>query len=138
MRSAAVGINGRYKPFTPKCLGQPFIPIHFIDLYVSKKRKWFCYMNGSQPPAEVVALDQAVVDDSHQMTVFTVNGQQIHARVEGPQEAPLAVLIHGWCSSWYTWKPLLPALSKRFRCLALDLPGYGSSPAAAAAPNAPD
>lgn len=63
------------------------------------------------------------------MSVYTINGQQIHVQEEGPADAPVAILIHGWCSSWYTWAPLLPALSKRFRCLAVDLPGYGNSPA---------
>lgn len=62
------------------------------------------------------------------MSVYTIRGQRIHVREEGPVDAPIAILIHGWCSSWYTWKPLLPALSKRFRCLAIDLPGYGNSP----------
>jgi pimeloyl-ACP methyl ester carboxylesterase/CRP-like cAMP-binding protein len=73
-------------------------------------------------------------DEGHAMTTYTVGGQQINVRQEGPLDAPVAVLIHGWCSSWYTWKPLLPALSKRFRCLAIDLPGFGASPAAPDAP----
>lgn len=68
------------------------------------------------------------------MTTYTVGGQQINVRQEGPPDAPVAILIHGWCSSWYTWKPLLPALSKRFRCLAIDLPGFGASPATPDAP----
>ena len=73
-------------------------------------------------------------DEGQDMTTYTVGGQQINVRQEGPLDAPVAVLIHGWCSSWYTWKPLLPALSKRFRCLAIDLPGFGTSPATPAAP----
>lgn len=63
------------------------------------------------------------------MSTYIINDQTLHVREEGPIDAPIAILIHGWCSSWYTWKPLLPALSKRFRCLAVDLPGYGMSPA---------
>jgi|HigsolmetaAR202D_1030399.scaffolds.fasta_scaffold00032_6 Predicted hydrolases or acyltransferases (alpha/beta hydrolase superfamily) len=62
------------------------------------------------------------------MSTYIINDQVLHVREEGPTDAPIAILIHGWCSSWYTWKPLLPVLSKRFRCLAVDLPGYGSSP----------
>lgn len=61
------------------------------------------------------------------MTTYTVNGQRIFARVEGPASGQVALLVHGWSSSWYALSPLLPDLSRRFRCVALDLPGYGNS-----------
>jgi pimeloyl-ACP methyl ester carboxylesterase len=47
---------------------------------------------------------------------------------EGSSGDQVAVLIHGWSSSWYAVSPLLPTLKARFRCLAVDLPGYGKSP----------
>lgn len=59
---------------------------------------------------------------------FVVNGQRIVARVQGPDRGRLLLLIHGWSSSWYALSPLLPYLSDRFRCVAVDLPGYGESP----------
>jgi pimeloyl-ACP methyl ester carboxylesterase len=57
-----------------------------------------------------------------------VNGQAIHARVQGAPNRRLLLLIHGWSSSWYALSPLLPLLSERFYCVAVDLPGYGESP----------
>lgn len=63
------------------------------------------------------------------MTVYTIHSQRLHARTEGQRHAPIALLIHGWSSSWHTWAPLIPALSQRFFCIAVDLPGYGLSPA---------
>lgn len=69
------------------------------------------------------------------MITFSINGQGIHARTEGKAHAPVAILVHGWSSSWYTWAPLLPALSRRFYCIAVDLPGYGRSPAPQGAPS---
>lgn len=60
--------------------------------------------------------------------VFEVNGQPIHARVQGSPGRRLLLLIHGWSSSWYALSPLLPLLSERFYCVAVDLPGYGESP----------
>jgi pimeloyl-ACP methyl ester carboxylesterase len=62
------------------------------------------------------------------VVIYTVNGQPIHAREEGSSDAPLALMMHGWSSSWYALSPLLPLLSRRYHCVAVDLPGYGESP----------
>lgn len=62
------------------------------------------------------------------MTMYTIDDQQIYVEEHGPAAAPLAVLIHGWSSSSFTWAPLLPDLSRRYRCIAIDLPGFGQSP----------
>lgn len=39
------------------------------------------------------------------------------------------VLVHGLGSSWQTWQSVLPALSAEREVVALDLPGFGASPA---------
>ncbi len=62
------------------------------------------------------------------MANYIINGQRIYAREEGPSNAQVVVLLHGWSSSWFALSPLLPMLSKRFSCIAIDLPGYGNSP----------
>jgi pimeloyl-ACP methyl ester carboxylesterase len=62
------------------------------------------------------------------MTTFTVRGQSFHAHEEGENNSRVAILIHGWSSSWYAVSPLMPLLKNRYRCLAVDLPGYGESP----------
>jgi pimeloyl-ACP methyl ester carboxylesterase len=64
----------------------------------------------------------------YEMTLYNINGQKIFVREEGKSTRPVALLIHGWSSSWYAMSPLLPWLHKRFHCLAVDLPGYGESP----------
>jgi pimeloyl-ACP methyl ester carboxylesterase/CRP-like cAMP-binding protein len=71
------------------------------------------------------------------MAAFTIGDQLIYVQESGPADGPLAVLIHGWSSSSFTWKPVLPVLSRRYRCLAIDLPGFGQSPAPQAAPTIP-
>ncbi|HEX5688382.1 MAG TPA: alpha/beta fold hydrolase [Roseiflexaceae bacterium] len=63
------------------------------------------------------------------MPTCTIKGQLIHYEEKGPANGPIAVLVHGWSSSSFTWAPVLPSLSKRYRCIAIDLPGYGRSPA---------
>jgi pimeloyl-ACP methyl ester carboxylesterase len=64
------------------------------------------------------------------VAIYTVNGQQIHVHEEKPERdrGPVAILIHGWSSSWFAVKPLLPLLNHRYHCYAIDLPGYGESP----------
>jgi pimeloyl-ACP methyl ester carboxylesterase len=39
------------------------------------------------------------------------------------------VLVHGIGHTWRGWKPMLPLLERDFDVLAVDLPGFGSSPA---------
>lgn len=63
------------------------------------------------------------------MTIISIGNQPIYVQDVGPAHGPVAILIHGWASSSFTWAPVLPALSKRYRCIALDLPGFGESPA---------
>jgi len=45
----------------------------------------------------------------------------------GNPEAPVLVLMHGIPQSWCMWRPILPELAKHFRCIAIDLKGYGQS-----------
>jgi len=58
----------------------------------------------------------------------TINDQQIHFVEEGQPNRQVALLIHGWSSSWYAMSPLTGLLSQRFSAIAIDLPGYGESP----------
>lgn len=62
------------------------------------------------------------------MAVYVVNGQPVHVVEEGPPNYQIALLVHGWSSSWFAMTPLIGLLSQRFHCLVVDLPGYGKSP----------
>ncbi len=62
------------------------------------------------------------------MAVYRVNGQELNVVEMGSENRQVALLIHGWSSSSYALSPLLELLSLRFRCLSVDLPGYGKSP----------
>ncbi|MCW3038652.1 MAG: alpha/beta fold hydrolase, partial [Solirubrobacterales bacterium] len=44
----------------------------------------------------------------------------------GRDETPL-VFIHGHSACWQHWLEQLPAFMGRYRCIALDLPGFGNS-----------
>jgi len=53
--------------------------------------------------------------------------QALAAYVSG--SGPPLLLIHGFLGSARTWKHVLPALERENRCIALDLPGHGDTPA---------
>lgn len=47
-------------------------------------------------------------------------------RIEGPaSDGPSIVFLHGALMSHSVWRPQLDALSDRYRCLTVDLPGHG-------------
>lgn len=50
---------------------------------------------------------------------------RLYVRTVG--EGPDLVLLHGWGLHGGVFSPMLPALTKRFRVTALDLPGHGFS-----------
>lgn len=54
-----------------------------------------------------------------------------------PSEAQTLLLIHGLGDEADTWRYLLPELSRNYRVIALDLPGFGRSQEAPAGCNAP-
>jgi haloacetate dehalogenase len=57
-------------------------------------------------------------------TVF-VNGIKIHY-VEAGRGPPI-ILLHGFPETWYAWRHPIAFLRERYRVIAPDLRGYGSS-----------
>jgi len=55
----------------------------------------------------------------------TVDGHRLRYVRSG--SGPAVVLVHGFGSSLYTWKDVIPALAASHDVVALDLPGFGQS-----------
>jgi len=55
-----------------------------------------------------------------------VNGQLVQYKDEG--KGRLVILLHGWGASTGTFDELTTHLSKKFRVIRLDFPGFGGSP----------
>jgi pimeloyl-ACP methyl ester carboxylesterase len=53
-----------------------------------------------------------------------VNWRYVEA---GPADAEAMVFLHGIPDSWYQWHHQMARLSASFRCIAVDLKGYGQS-----------
>jgi len=67
---------------------------------------------------------------AHQRYIATASGQlnTVSLAAASEQRAPM-LFIHGLGGCWANWLEQLPVLAARRRVLALDLPGFGSSPA---------
>jgi pimeloyl-ACP methyl ester carboxylesterase len=58
-------------------------------------------------------------------TVVTDDGLTLGYRELG--SGPPVLLLHGWPTSSYLWRNVMPALAEHNRVLAPDLPGFGAS-----------
>ncbi|SNY26137.1 alpha/beta fold hydrolase [Paractinoplanes atraurantiacus] len=59
----------------------------------------------------------------------TVEGRRLFYREAGPAGAPVLVLLHGFPSSSFMFRNLIPALADRWRVIAPDHLGFGHSDA---------
>jgi len=79
----------------------------------------FLYTGFSTKTA-VVAQDETIASRSAE-----VDGAKLHYMTAG-HGTPL-ILLHGYAETSLMWKPIIPALAKRFTVIAPDLPGIGDS-----------
>ncbi len=57
---------------------------------------------------------------------IATNGIRLRCVVEG--DGPLAVLVHGWPESWYSWRhQIRPLVDAGYRVVVPDVRGYGGS-----------
>lgn len=59
----------------------------------------------------------------------TVDGHRLFFREAGPSDAPALVLLHGFPTSSYMFRDLVPALADRYHVIAPDHLGFGLSDA---------
>jgi pimeloyl-ACP methyl ester carboxylesterase len=59
----------------------------------------------------------------------TVQGQELFYREAGPADAPVIVLLHGFPTSSFMFRKLIPELAGRYRVIAPDHLGFGLSAA---------
>src|SRR5579875_3028633 len=69
-----------------------------------------------------MTTDVRVQDDFVQ-----ANGLRLHYRDWGDAKAPPLVLLHGVTGNAHAWDGFAPAMTDRFRVIALDQRGHGES-----------
>lgn len=62
----------------------------------------------------------------HHRTI-DVDGLNVFYRESGPADAPAILLLHGFPSASHMFRDLIPLLSRHFRVVAPDLPGFGQT-----------
>jgi pimeloyl-ACP methyl ester carboxylesterase len=53
------------------------------------------------------------------------DGINVFYREAGPADAPVVLLLHGFPTSSFQYRELIPRLADRYRVIAPDLPGFG-------------
>jgi pimeloyl-ACP methyl ester carboxylesterase len=53
------------------------------------------------------------------------DGVKMFYREAGPSDAPVVLLLHGFPTSSFQYRELIPRLADRYRVVAPDLPGFG-------------
>jgi pimeloyl-ACP methyl ester carboxylesterase len=53
------------------------------------------------------------------------DGVSVFYRAAGPVDAPVVLLLHGFPTSSFMYRELIPRLADRYRVIAPDLPGFG-------------
>ncbi len=56
-----------------------------------------------------------------------IDGLRLHYLKAGPEQGPPVLLLHGWPTSSFLWRNVMPSIAQHRRVLALDLPGFGKS-----------
>src|ERR1700678_216950 len=53
------------------------------------------------------------------------DGVSVFYREAGPLDGPVVLLLHGFPTSSFQYRELIPRLADRYRVIAPDLPGFG-------------
>ena len=85
-----------------------------------------------RPDIPYERLEAVFADDASQYALLPTPAQaqapgevRVHFRDEGPREAPVVLMVHGFSASLHTWQPWAERLTDSYRVVRLDLPGHG-------------
>jgi pimeloyl-ACP methyl ester carboxylesterase len=84
---------------------------------------------GALTSTQEAALAKSKVQEAHipNTAVHSVqaDGVSVFYREAGPPQAPVVLLLHGFPTSSFQYRELIPRLADRYHVIAPDLPGFG-------------
>ena len=89
------------------------------------------FITGTTALAAAIPASAAVPEESHREVPVThirrvqADGVNVFYREAGPAEAPVVLLLHGFPTSSFQYRELIPRLADKYRVIAPDLPGFG-------------
>lgn len=102
--------------------------LSFPDLMIHEARRVaFMLLILSIWTGFAVAEESLVSPNTTLYKTAKVKGLDIFYREAGPANAPTLILLHGFPTSSYMFRNLIPALSDKYHLIAPDYPGYGHS-----------
>ena len=84
---------------------------------------WFVFGRGGGDTVSTAAVDSPWWQASDR--IVDVDGVPARVRVEGPEGAPVLVMIHGFSFSLESWDGWAADLASDYRVIRMDLPGHG-------------
>ncbi len=81
------------------------------------------FRGGSGDPVPAASIESPYWSEADRLV--EVDGMMARVRVEGPEEAPVLVLVHGFSFSLESWDDWAADLSADYRVVRMDLPGHG-------------
>lgn len=79
--------------------------------------------------AAPAAIAQSKQEENHvphtSIHRIQADGVTVFYREAGPADAPVVLLLHGFPTSSFQYRELIPRLADRYRVIAPDLPGFG-------------
>ena len=63
--------------------------------------------------------------NAHASRFIRAGATRWHVQVDGPEDAPVLLLLHGTGAATHSFRSLFPLLAQSFRVIAPDLPGHG-------------
>jgi epoxide hydrolase 4 len=93
-------------------------------LWAGHRRRWS--LVGRAGEIERQAVDRLGVPA--RSATLSGDGVRLHVVEAGPEDGPLALLLHGFPDCWYGWRRQIPVLARMgYRVVALDQRGYNLS-----------
>ncbi len=68
---------------------------------------------------------RAALEEAYAGEYRTIDGVRLRLRDTGPSDAQAIVMLHGFGASLETWEDWAKSLSRRYRVIRFDLPGFG-------------